>query len=518
MKTYSGRYAYDEAGQLVREDNRRAGKTYVYVYDIGGNIVSKTEYDYTEDDITAEMTPTDTKTFGYSHGTWNDVLTSYNGVPVAYDAMGNITSFGGDTYEWTAGRQLKKLTEQDGDFFLYYYNESGFLLRYEAYAADGTYNGSMSYYWDGDRLLGCKVVNAPTEDSTGSEIPVRIMYDSDGEAVGFLLADSAPVYYGKNLQGDITALYDHEGTYIVGYIYDAYGNIVNFDIPTDESLSTGEQIGKMVVAFFYASFNPLSYRGYLYAPAIGLSYYLGSRFYCPAICRFLNADVYADTGTGAAGTNMFAYCNNNPVMYVDPDGETPSVLTAITSSVIVTLLTAVTAFCLGLLISSIANELQRIISVFATDRIGMAIKTNYWLTKHSTKGVLNTIKVLETAWATTFASIVLDTVKSMKNKKNSEAKHHIVAKNDKRAKISRDILLDSGLSLDGNYNTVYLYKCFHSVLHTSAYHYNVRLLMIGADDLANHYRDVSLKESVFATLYLMKTILAVVNNLVGGII
>ena len=320
MKTYSGRYAYDEAGQLVREDNRRAGKTYVYVYDIGGNIVSKTEYDYTEDDITAEMTPTDTKTFGYSHGTWNDVLTSYNGVPVAYDAMGNITSFGGDTYEWTAGRQLKKLTEQDGDFFLYYYNESGFLLRYEAYAADGTYNGSMSYYWDGDRLLGCKVVNAPTEDSTGSEIPVRIMYDSDGEAVGFLLADSAPVYYGKNLQGDITALYDHEGTYIVGYIYDAYGNIVNFDIPTDESLSTGEQIGKMVVAFFYASFNPLSYRGYLYAPAIGLSYYLGSRFYCPAICRFLNADVYADTGTGAAGTNMFAYCNNNPIFYTDARG------------------------------------------------------------------------------------------------------------------------------------------------------------------------------------------------------
>ena len=321
VKTYSGRYAYDEAGQLVREDNRRAGKTYVYVYDIGGNIVSKTEYDYTDGDITAEMTPTDTKTFGYSHGTWNDVLTSYNGVPVAYDAMGNITSFGGDTYEWTAGRQLKKMTESGGDFFLYYYNESGFLLRYEAYAADGAYKGEISYCWDGDRLLGYKIVEEPDDDEpNGTEIPVRIMYDSDGEAVGFLLADSAPVYYGKNLQGDITALYDHEGNYIVGYIYDAYGNIVNFDIPTDESLSTGEQIGKMVVAFFYASFNPLSYRGYLYAPAIGLSYYLGSRFYCPAICRFLNADVYADTGTGAAGTNMFAYCNNNPVMYVDPDG------------------------------------------------------------------------------------------------------------------------------------------------------------------------------------------------------
>ena len=248
----------------------------------------------------------------------------------------------------------------------------------------------MSYYWDGDRLLGCKVVNAPTEDSTGSEIPVRIMYDSDGEAVGFLLADSAPVYYGKNLQGDITALYDHEGTYIVGYIYDAYGNIVSIDVPVDDSMSAGDRLGAVFLASMYVGFNPLSYRGYLYAPAIGLSYYLGSRFYCPAICRFLNADVYADTGTGAAGTNMFAYCNNNPVMYVDPDGETPSVLTAITGSVIVTLLTAVTAFCLGLLISSIANELQRIISVFAM----VSLKESVFATLYLMKTILAVVNNL----------------------------------------------------------------------------------------------------------------------------
>ncbi len=37
----------------------------------------------------------------------------------------------------------------------------------------------------------------------------------------------------------------------------------------------------------------------------------------------MNADVYQDTGTGAVGTNMFAYCNNNPVMCVDPNGNIP---------------------------------------------------------------------------------------------------------------------------------------------------------------------------------------------------
>ena len=37
--------------------------------------------------------------------------------------------------------------------------------------------------------------------------------------------------------------------------------------------------------------------------------------------RFLNADKHTDTGTGVNGTNMFAYCNNNPVVFIDPTGE-----------------------------------------------------------------------------------------------------------------------------------------------------------------------------------------------------
>ncbi len=37
----------------------------------------------------------------------------------------------------------------------------------------------------------------------------------------------------------------------------------------------------------------------------------------------MNADVYADTAQGVVGTNMFAYCNNNPVMFVDPYGTDP---------------------------------------------------------------------------------------------------------------------------------------------------------------------------------------------------
>ena len=49
-------------------------------------------------------------------------------------------------------------------------------------------------------------------------------------------------------------------------------------------------------------------------------YYLGSRYYDPVTGRFVNADGFVSTGTGLMGYNMFAYCNNNPVMYVDPSG------------------------------------------------------------------------------------------------------------------------------------------------------------------------------------------------------
>ena len=65
--------------------------------------------------------------------------------------------------------------------------------------------------------------------------------------------------------------------------------------------------------------NPLRYRGYVYDNETGF-YYLQSRYYDPALGRFLNADAFASTGQGILGNNMFAYCANNPVMGYDPTG------------------------------------------------------------------------------------------------------------------------------------------------------------------------------------------------------
>lgn len=50
-------------------------------------------------------------------------------------------------------------------------------------------------------------------------------------------------------------------------------------------------------------------------------YYLQSRYYDPAIGRFVNADEYASTGQGIIGHNMFAYCNNCPITQSDATGN-----------------------------------------------------------------------------------------------------------------------------------------------------------------------------------------------------
>ena len=95
-----------------------------------------------------------------------------------------------------------------------------------------------------------------------------------------------------------------EGTVSAGYTYDAWGN------PLSTTGSMATTLGTQ---------NPLRYRGYVYDTETGL-YYLQSRYYNPGWGRFINADGYASTGQGIIGNNMFAYCGNNPVKHLDPQG------------------------------------------------------------------------------------------------------------------------------------------------------------------------------------------------------
>ena len=110
------------------------------------------------------------------------------------------------------------------------------------------------------------------------------------------------------------SLLSASGDEVAAYTYDPYGRPVTIKGRVGTTLQT------MTDPTHIANRNPLRYRGYYYDNESGF-YYLQSRYYDPAICRFINADGYASTGQGFTGFNMFAYCNNSPANSIDPTGH-----------------------------------------------------------------------------------------------------------------------------------------------------------------------------------------------------
>lgn len=168
-----------------------------------------------------------------------------------------------------------------------------------------TVNGvEHKYIWQGDRLLSESCGDTELEffyDESGKPYSMSYKGDTNAEPVMY--------YYVTNLQGDIMSMVDAEGFSVAEYYYNAWG------------LPMGT-LGAL------AEINPLRYLGYYFDTETGL-YYLKVRYYDPFVCRFINADNYQSTGQDILGTNMFAYCNNNPTIYVDSNGDMPIGLAAI---------------------------------------------------------------------------------------------------------------------------------------------------------------------------------------------
>lgn len=291
------RYVYDDLGQLIREDNTTQSRTYMYEYDDAGNILYKRTYALTA----AGSTPTtlySTYAYSYEDATWGDLLTSYRGVDITYDDIGNPLSYyngSNYTFTWENGRRLSEAIK--GSYTLEFkYNDEG--LR-----TSKTVNGiEHSYYLSGSQIV---------MEQWGTNLCIYL-YDDDGSPIGMQFRTNSMAkdtyytfWFEKNLQGDIVAVYNESGVKVLTYTYDAWGNFTK-----TWSNSSGNNS--------YAQYNPFAYRGYYYDTELGM-YYLQSRYYDPAIGRFISSD--GQLNGGLLGYNQFAYCANNPVMNIDPDGH-----------------------------------------------------------------------------------------------------------------------------------------------------------------------------------------------------
>ena len=176
------------------------------------------------------------------------------------------------------------------------------------YDADGlrsskTVNGvKTTYQYVGDKLF---------YENRGNGDSFYYFYDSYGKLSAiYHHRNGTKVAYHvvTNAQGDVISLYNWSGTLVASYDYDAWGNCT---IVSDTS-STG-----------IATLNPFRYRGYYFDSALGL-YYLQSRYYDAEIGRFISSDttdVLTATPMGLTDKNLFAYCDNNPVMRADYGGN-----------------------------------------------------------------------------------------------------------------------------------------------------------------------------------------------------
>ena len=164
------------------------------------------------------------------------------------------------------------------------YDTSG--IRTKRVSEDKTY----SYIYAGDKLMRMTVGNDTLDFS----------YDTNGVPLT-MTYNGTVYYYITNLQGDVISLELADGGSGAQYAYDAWGNII-------------------AMSGTLAELNPLRYRGYVYDQETGL-YYLQSRYYDPAVGRFINADSMPSTGQDISGNNMFAYCGNNPVIRKDDGGD-----------------------------------------------------------------------------------------------------------------------------------------------------------------------------------------------------
>ena len=64
--------------------------------------------------------------------------------------------------------------------------------------------------------------------------------------------------------------------------------------------------------------------------------YMGARYYDPVVGRFMGVDANSFDPTSPATFNRYAYANNNPYKYVDPDGRASALATGLAIFVVAT--------------------------------------------------------------------------------------------------------------------------------------------------------------------------------------
>jgi len=227
-----------------------------------------------------------------------------------YDANNRMISIsnGGYTKTYTYDANGNMLSSSDGK--TYTYDVQNRLISFaNGTAQSATYN----YYADGLRSSKSVTTGDFSEYNGFSWADGQLIYEYKSNTNYSPSLYYGTVYnYGLDLVSHYTTGEDSNSEYY--YISDAHGDVkqlVDTSLPTLANISTNTYD-----AFGNGGANEYSRMGYAgeYHDHETGFIYLRARYYDPTTGRFINEDPVRD------GLNWYAYCNNNPVNFVDPSG------------------------------------------------------------------------------------------------------------------------------------------------------------------------------------------------------
>lgn len=293
VRNYTELYEYDECGNIKRLQHIATNANWTQRY----------QYNYEADPTDNTNRLKATSAPGDSEGVFS---ASYS-----HDAYGNMTSMphlpAANSLKWNFMQQLKEVNLDGGGKVYYVYGSDGKRIRKIIERPGGRkleriYLGPVEIYRESDSG------NAPdlerytlhVSDNAGriAQVDTKTIDTNNRDPLNFLNTSNIRYQYGNHL-GSATLETDANGVIISYEEYHPYGTssyrVAKPD--TDLSLKRHRYCGK----------ERDDETGF---------YYCGARYYAAWLCRWISSDPagFAD------GLNLFHYCGNNPIVFIDPDG------------------------------------------------------------------------------------------------------------------------------------------------------------------------------------------------------